>query len=210
MDILTSSQPATSQKLSRLCFLGPILFDPYEKSLRSLISDTVNCVFRGRLQPATITHTMPSDEYASAGGGALRIKGAKVKKHKKKKAKSDLEKNLSTGEPSSSSSKKDPTAAQEDADEHAAAAGGVDDDDDARKGEARRGDGYEGPSHTKSRKTEAERRFEEVRRKKLLELSESAGSRPELLKTHKERVEELNTYLSKLSEHHDMPKIGPG
>lgn len=36
------------------------------------------------------------------------------------------------------------------------------------------------------------------------------SSRPELLKTHKERVEELNTYLSKLSEHHDMPKIGPG
>ncbi len=42
----------------------------------------------------------------------------------------------------------------------------------------------------------------------LKELSESA--RPELLKTHKERVEQLNSYLSKLSEHHDMPKIGPG
>lgn len=47
------------------------------------------------------------------------------------------------------------------------------------------------------------------------------------VKTHKERVEELNKYLSRLSEHHDMyvflflfcfepkltinrPKIGPG
>ncbi|KAK6613508.1 hypothetical protein H4I95_01852 [Botrytis cinerea] len=30
------------------------------------------------------------------------------------------------------------------------------------------------------------------------------------VKTHKERVEELNRYLSTLSEHHDMPKIGPG
>ena len=29
-------------------------------------------------------------------------------------------------------------------------------------------------------------------------------------KTHKERVEELNKYLSGLSEHHDMPRIGPG
>jgi protein FAM32A len=29
-------------------------------------------------------------------------------------------------------------------------------------------------------------------------------------KTHKQRVEELNNYLSTLSEHHDMPKIGPG
>lgn len=44
----------------------------------------------------------------------------------------------------------------------------------------------------------------------LLKMAESSASRPELLKTHKERVEELNTYLSKLSEHHDMPKIGPG
>ncbi len=30
------------------------------------------------------------------------------------------------------------------------------------------------------------------------------------IKTHKERVEELNRYLSGLSEHHDMPRIGPG
>ena len=44
----------------------------------------------------------------------------------------------------------------------------------------------------------------------LKKLAEKPGARPELLKTHKKRVEELNTYLSKLSEHHDMPKIGPG
>jgi protein FAM32A len=30
------------------------------------------------------------------------------------------------------------------------------------------------------------------------------------VKTHKQRVEELNKYLSTLSEHHDMPRIGPG
>lgn len=29
-------------------------------------------------------------------------------------------------------------------------------------------------------------------------------------KTHKEKVEEFNHYLSNLSEHHDMPRIGPG
>lgn len=139
---------------------------------------------------------MPSDEYASAGGGALRIKGAKVKKHKKKKAKSDLEKNLATGEASSS---KDAEAA--DAQERDGAKGKEERDAGRREDE-------EAPSQR--HKTEAERRFEEVRRKKLLELAESANSRPELLKTHKERVEELNTYLSKLSEHHDMPKIGPG
>lgn len=144
---------------------------------------------------------MPSDEYTSAGGGALRIKGAKVKKHKKKKAKSDLEKNLSAGEGAgeSSSSTKDLEKQNSEDPQHVAATAA-----DEREEE----EDQQGPS--RSRKTEAERRFEEVRRKKLLELSESAGSRPELLKTHKERVEELNTYLSKLSEHHDMPKIGPG
>lgn len=54
-------------------------------------------------------------------------------------------------------------------------------------------------------KTEAERRHEEMRRKRLNERVKREG-----FKTHKERVEELNKYLSGLSEHHDMPKIGPG
>lgn len=42
----------------------------------------------------------------------------------------------------------------------------------------------------------------------LLQLDERL--KREGVKTHKERVEELNKYLSGLSEHHDMPKIGPG
>ena len=46
--------------------------------------------------------------------------------------------------------------------------------------------------------------------KQLKELTESGRIRPELLKTHKQRVEELNAHLARLSEHHDMPKIGPG
>lgn len=120
---------------------------------------------------------MPSEEYKSAGGGALRIKGAKVKKHKKKKDKTALEKNLA--EP-----KKEGSQEREEKEEE------------------------EEAEPSRSLKTEAERRFEEARKKRLLEKAET--SRPELLKTHKERVEELNTYLSKLSEHHDMPKIGPG
>ena len=120
---------------------------------------------------------MPSEEYKSAGGGALRIKGAKVKKHKKKKDKTALEKNLAEPKKEEEESKDKEEAEEED-------------------------------DPPRSHKTDAERRFEEARRKRLLEKAET--SRPELLKTHKERVEELNTYLSKLSEHHDMPKIGPG
>ena len=53
--------------------------------------------------------------------------------------------------------------------------------------------------------TEAEKRFDEQRRKRLEERLKREG-----VKTHKQRVEELNRYLSRLSEHHDMPKIGPG
>lgn len=49
-----------------------------------------------------------------------------------------------------------------------------------------------------------------VIQKQLKEMMESGRVRPELLKTHKQRVEELNAHLSRLSEHHDMPKIGPG
>lgn len=54
-------------------------------------------------------------------------------------------------------------------------------------------------------KTETEKRHEERRRKRLEDRLKREG-----VKTHKERVEELNKYLSGLSEHHDMPKIGPG
>ncbi|KAH7362632.1 hypothetical protein B0T11DRAFT_328671 [Plectosphaerella cucumerina] len=142
---------------------------------------------------------MPADDYASIGGGGLRLKGAKVSK-KKKKSKSkptDLEKNLGTGDegPSTKAVEKRRASSQ--------------DVEDKGKG-AEEEHASLGDEKAAPRKTEAELRFEERRRKRLLELSESSSSRPELLKTHKERVEELNTYLSKLSEHHDMPKIGPG
>ena len=55
-------------------------------------------------------------------------------------------------------------------------------------------------------KTPAQIRQEEMKRKRLEEKFGKEGG----VKTHKERVEELNRYLSGLSEHHDMPKIGPG
>ena len=42
---------------------------------------------------------MPSDDYAAVGGGALKLKGGKVEKKKKKKRdKTDLEKNLASGD----------------------------------------------------------------------------------------------------------------
>ncbi|OAJ42583.1 hypothetical protein BDEG_26026 [Batrachochytrium dendrobatidis JEL423] len=53
--------------------------------------------------------------------------------------------------------------------------------------------------------TEAERKFREVQRKRLDAKAEKIAS-----KSHKERVADLNAYLESLSEHHDIPRVGPG
>lgn len=138
---------------------------------------------------------MPSSDYTVATGGALKLKGAGVDKKKKKKKAKPAE---AATEPASSTT--------------AIAIRTVPD-----------ADGTKSPSHTPGRsvspgtveaslreaggrtKTEAEKRHDERRRKRLEERMKREG-----VKTHKEKVEELNKYLSGLSEHHDMPKIGPG
>ncbi|KAF8641169.1 hypothetical protein AX17_000804 [Amanita inopinata Kibby_2008] len=56
-----------------------------------------------------------------------------------------------------------------------------------------------------SKKTEAEKRFEEVQRLRLAQRVTKLAT-----KTHKDRVNEFNTHLESLSEHHDIPKVGPG
>ncbi|KZZ98375.1 hypothetical protein AAL_02893 [Moelleriella libera RCEF 2490] len=140
---------------------------------------------------------MPSDyDYAVVGGGALKLKGAKVQKKKKKKnntksGKIDLD---HTQSPEKNALVKRGESSIE---------------GDSGSREARESS-HEDDVDPATYKTESERRYDEVKKKRLQRLAESSSSRPELLKTHKERVEELNTYLSKLSEHHDMPKIGPG
>lgn len=194
--------------------------EPMHASLRASLHLVHQPSGRKRRLPVNTTASaMPSDDYASfSGGGALKLKGGKIGKSKKKKKDkaSDLERSLSTGG-SGGEAKLDP-------DKKRAKSKAI---DDGRPEEAPEDDADEGLA---DHKTEAERRHEEAQRKKVraapllpghdrdcwltvppwqfLKLSE--GARPELLKTHKERVEELNTYLSKLSEHHDMPKIGPG
>ncbi|ETW87025.1 hypothetical protein HETIRDRAFT_99428 [Heterobasidion irregulare TC 32-1] len=61
------------------------------------------------------------------------------------------------------------------------------------------------PGSSSDRKTEAERRFQEVQRKRLEERVKKLAT-----KTHKDRVHEFNSKLEALSEHHDIPKVGPG
>jgi len=71
-------------------------------------------------------------------------------------------------------------------------------DDEAALAGALRGAGWRAA-------TEAERRAEERRRRRIEDRVRREGA-----KTHKERVEEFNARLAALSEHHDMPRIGPG
>jgi protein FAM32A len=112
---------------------------------------------------------MAGDDYSVAGGGGLRLKGAKVKKHKKKKDKTavadkvnELDKALSSSLSSSGGGARD--AAGDDEKSRAALAvgsagknGGGDDGD-------RDHDQDQQPTRYK---TEAERRFEEAKRKKV-------------------------------------------
>ncbi|KAF2452959.1 hypothetical protein BDY21DRAFT_367370 [Lineolata rhizophorae] len=148
---------------------------------------------------------MPSSDYGGVVGGALKLKGSAGvdKKRKKKKPKptdddparaasdseqklaKDLQSALADEDALDSTEKKDKRRGSEDV------------DDDLRK--------EVGEHVARHGKTEAERRHDERRRKRLEERLKREG-----VKTHKERVQELNQYLSNLSEHHDMPKIGPG
>jgi len=54
-------------------------------------------------------------------------------------------------------------------------------------------------------KTDAEKRFEAIKRQRDLDKASKLAT-----KSHRQRVEEFNKYLNNLSEHYDIPKVGPG
>lgn len=170
---------------------------------------------------------MPSEDYTSVARGPLKLKGGassasitkKSKKKKSKKPATDLEKNLSTGgggdgddgddgDDDDGTDKLLSRRARERSQE--AESRGADEEPQQQQPQEAKHNEEDDDDDIDAGKTEAERRFAEIKRKRLKELSEGGRGRPELLKTHKQRVEELNTALSRLSEHHDMPKIGPG
>ncbi|OBT80551.1 hypothetical protein VF21_00377 [Pseudogymnoascus sp. 05NY08] len=145
---------------------------------------------------------MGGDDYTSAIGGGLKLKGSKPSGIKKKKSKSTKPSSSTAAASTSSSttltkraSSTSPAPPPTDTKEAAAK-----DEEDAlwRQVEER--------ELEQDYKTPTEKRHEEMRRKRLEDrLRREGGGR-----THKQRVEELNRYLSGLSEHHDMPRIGPG
>ena len=162
---------------------------------------------------------MPGDEYSTAISGGLKLKGvnssSKISKHKKKKPKPEANPTEDSERSKDESSKIADEA--EDPTKESPSRLNPEEDIPSKKEDAT-------PPPEQSRKTEAELRHEERRRKRVNTPYFYTHSNPLLLtdvqlderlkregtKTHKERVEELNRYLSNLSEHHDMPRIGPG
>jgi len=150
------------------------------------------------------TSPVMSEYAAIPSTGKLKLKGVKDsridKKKKKKKPKVDVGEN-----------------ATEDFKDNSIVLKNLEDEDEKITKESRRetslvngkevgpGAGIEDENLEEHLKTEAERRFDEQRRRRLEDRLKREG-----IKTHKQRVEELNKYLSGLSEHHDMPRIGPG
>ncbi|GAA6037830.1 hypothetical protein JCM8097_005060 [Rhodosporidiobolus ruineniae] len=128
---------------------------------------------------------MPASDYQHVvKGGGLKLKGAggAVDPTKKKKKKSSTTKKI--------------REAEEPAERSASEVGSGRDDSPVAGGSS---------SKPADGKTEAQRRFEEVQRKRLLDKAAKAA-----VKSHKERVAEFNEKLEQLSEHYDIPKVGPG
>lgn len=171
-----------------------------------------------------------ADDYSAAIGGGLKLKGGKPSGVTKKKKKPKPSKE---GEDSKASALQKALADEErTAEEEREAQAGNEEE------------GHEEAGGSGGGKTEAERKYEEMRRKRVcLYLFSPIASpqspilplpantllpshsfhrhkkqqlingmiaklderlRKEGVKTHKQRVEELNKYLSNLSEHHDM------
>lgn len=68
-------------------------------------------------------------------------------------------------------------------------------------------EGYElpAPSEEEDRRTEAQRRHEA----RLAKLEEERLKKI-AVKGYRDRMKELNEHLASLSEHHDIPRVGPG
>lgn len=101
---------------------------------------------------------MGSDDYQAIGRGALKLKGAKVSKKKKKAAKSDLEKNLSAGDDSALVQKDSDDTSKRSRDKKKSPV-----DEDRSKDDEE--DKHE--DEPVVLKTESERRYEEARKKRV-------------------------------------------
>ncbi|WVN87954.1 uncharacterized protein L203_103151 [Cryptococcus depauperatus CBS 7841] len=129
-------------------------------------------------------------DYAFVPGGSLKLKGGSNDKKKKKKSHSASERTKVDSE----------IKLQEKERNHKSREQVLSEDVPS-------GSGSPAPTRKEDepKMTDAERRFLEAQKKRREERVKHTAKM-----THKERVSEFNAKLDRLSEHHDMPRIGPG
>lgn len=79
------------------------------------------------------------------------------------------------------------------------------DPDEKEPNDANKEIGEEKPAPCDDHLTPAERRYIEQREK--LDINRLAK---EANKSHRDRIQDFNQYLANMSEHYDIPKVGPG
>ncbi|RSH95121.1 hypothetical protein EHS25_000207 [Saitozyma podzolica] len=153
-------------------------------------------------------------DYSHRPGGSLKFKGDDGGKKKKKKSHSTSDRvavESSIAESSKAREKLDEVDAikemlereeerDADADKERGRSGEADGELSERK-DRERERGREGEQGGR-KMTEAERRYEEIQRRRREERVKKSAKM-----THKDRVQEFNSKLDKLSEHHDIPRI---
>jgi len=182
---------------------------------------------------------MPSDDYSSSVGGGLKLKGgasiAKPSGIKKKKKKKTVASQAASDSKTEALQK---ALGEEDAAQKKSGKGDGDAEEELSEEQLRDLEYRSGDGKTASERAHEEMRRRRVCSQSALpcffRFLFPAGDMRDMalvirnmftdffwlqlqdrlakegVKTHKQRVEELNKYLSNLSEHHDMPRIGPG
>ncbi|KAJ3177586.1 hypothetical protein HDU87_004339 [Geranomyces variabilis] len=126
-------------------------------------------------------------------GGSLKLKGLDGAIKKKKKVKSEKSTSSKTHPPATTTTTTTTTAEAKSSSQSIS------------ESTADAGEQTHDKPRARRQKTAAELKFEEIQRQRQQDrIAKTAAS------SHKERVAEFNKYLEGLSEHYDIPKVGPG
>ncbi|KAM7471953.1 hypothetical protein LguiA_010136 [Lonicera macranthoides] len=133
-------------------------------------------------------------------GKALDVKAGGVKKKKKKQMKLSDQTSQVTGTELSTVGDEGGAVTDGNSQEDVKSSGSG----EGKEAETEAGGGVGGGSYIDSM-TAAERRYMEQRQKiDIHKLAKTAN------KSHRDRIEDFNQYLANMSEHYDIPKVGPG
>lgn len=128
-------------------------------------------------------------------GKALEVRGGALKRRKKKHSEVDRALAAQQALAVAQAMGQVPLDAGGDGGNDGGARGGGEREEDARRATERAEDHW----------TPAERRYYEQ-----LQKVEARRNEKQAAKSHRQKIEEFNKYLGNLTEHHDIPKVGPG